>query len=202
MRRMIVVTLGLVAGLMLVGCASSSPQTNGQFTPRGIPAREYLVGGGFEIFYRAPNKGTAYWVEEATAKILQTKSLEEDEDIKVEVQSLDPNDFKQMVGVEVAKARLSLYFIPRSQQVEGPFEGDGVPARKYQVGGGLSVAYRVPANGTLVWVEERGRKILETRTVEKGTAAKSDRTPEEVSQASGLPAGNVSVSLYFIPDGQ
>jgi hypothetical protein len=199
---MISVAMGFMACLMVVGCASSSPQTNGQFTPRGIPAREYLVGGGFEIFYRAPNKGTAYWVEEATAKILQTKSLEEDEDIKVEVQSLDPNDFKQMVGVEVAKARLSLYFIPLHPHVEGPFTDDGMPARKYQVGGGLDVAYSVPANGTLVWVEEQSRKILETRSVGKGTVAKSERTPEEVSQATGLPAGNASVSLYFVPDGQ
>jgi hypothetical protein len=92
--------------------------------------------------------------------------------------------------------------IPRHPEVEGPFTDGGLPDRKYQVGGGLDVAYRVPANGTLVWVEEQSRKILETRSVEKGTAAKSERTPEEVSQATSLPAGKASVSLYFIPDGQ
>jgi hypothetical protein len=203
MHRQIAVTLGLMASLMLVGCTSTSPvspQTGAQFTNRGLPAKEYLVGGGLQIFYRAPVDGTAYWVEETTAKVLQTKSLGESEDIRVELGDLDPCDFKQAVGIEVAKARMGLYFIPQERPVEGPFGPDGRPARKYQVGGGLHVTYRVPANGTLVWAEERSGRILETRAVEKGSVAQFERTIEEVGLMTGTPANGACVSLFFIPD--
>lgn len=201
MHRLIGVALGLTTGIILAGCASSLHQTQGEFTSHGIPARHFLVGGGFEVFYRAPAKGTAYWVEETTAKILQTKSLEEDEDIEVEVQNLEPEDFKKVVGVDVAKAKLSLYFIPRDLQI-GAFEENGVPAAKYQVGGGLDVTYKAPSDGRLIWVEQKSGAIIETRDAKMGEMVKSNHSADEIRNMSSREGLDVSVVLYFIPAGQ
>ncbi len=48
------------------------------------------------------------------------------------------------------------------------FTVEGIPQRKYMVGGGVSVSYRAPADGTLYWVEETGRKIIMTKSLDSG----------------------------------
>ncbi|MBP8303641.1 MAG: hypothetical protein KBE04_05895 [Phycisphaerae bacterium] len=200
------VALVLLAAMGLVGCEASlqtgaSLARDRQFTQRGVPARQYLVGGGFKINYTAPADGTVYWVEETTGKILETTSVTEDEDVEFEVNlsDIEPDEFERRIGVDVAKAKMGLYFIPRSEKVVGSFTDRGVPARKYQVGGGLDVAYKAPADGTLYWVDDNSGKILETRVITKGEVAESNRTPGDVSSASGNPSQYVDVTLYFIP---
>jgi hypothetical protein len=197
MQKQMEMVLALWVALGLAGCTVSS-QTDRQFTQRGIPAKEFLVGGGFQINYTAPAEGTVYWVEETTAKILETRSVTDDENVEFKM-DVEADEFKQSIGVEMAKAKMSLYFIPRRERVEGGFTEDGIPARRYQVGGGLDVEYKAPADGTLYWVEEQTRKILETRSVKQEEVAESNRTPEEVGTAVGRPPNAVSVSLYFIP---
>ena len=110
MQKRIGIALGFLAVLGFAGCVVS-PQTDRQFTQRGIPAKEFLVGGGFQINYTAPADGTVYWVEETTAKILETRSVTEDEGVEFEMDA-EADEFKQGIGVEMAKAKLSLYFIP------------------------------------------------------------------------------------------
>jgi len=197
MQKQIGMALGLLASLGLAGCGVS-PQTDRQFTPRGIPAREYLVGGGFHIDYTAPAEGTVYWVEETTAKILETRSVTDDENVEFKM-DVEAEALRQLLGIEIAKAKLSLYFIPRRERIEGWFTEKGLPARRYQVGGGLDVEYKAPVDGTLYWVEEQTGKILETRPVTQGEVAEAYRTPEQVGTAVGNPPNSVSVSLYFIP---
>lgn len=206
MSKRMGMTLCWLAILGLAGCGAStqngpSPARGRQFTHTGIPAREYLVGGGFQIDYTAPANGTVYWVEETTGKILQTTSVTEDESVEFEldVMEIESDEFQSRIGIDLAKAKMSLYFIPRDEGIAGRFTDRGLPAREYQVGGGLDVQYKAPAEGTLYWVEENTGKILETQLVRKGEVVQRNRTPEQVAAASGNPANSLDVSLYFIP---
>lgn len=197
MHKRIRIAVGLLATLCITGCGVSL-QKDRQFTQSGIPTKEFLVGGGFQIKYTAPAEGAVYWVEETTSKILETRSVTDDEDVEFKM-DVEADEFKQSIGVEMAKARLSLYFIPRRERIVGCFTERGLPARRYQVGGGLDVKYKAPANGTLYWVDENTAKILETRPVTQGEVAESNRTPQEVGNAVGNPPQAVSISLYFVP---
>ncbi len=198
--------LGLWAALGMAGCGASlqtgvSLEKERPFTQRGIPDKAFLVGGGFKINYTAPAEGTVYWVEETTGKILETRSVTDDEGVELEMdlEDMEPDAFKRLIGVDMATAKMSLYFIPRGEKIVGCFTDRGLPARKYQVGGGFDVEYKAPADGTLYWVEEYTGKILETRLITKGDVAKSNRTPSEIAAASGNTPNSLNVSLYFIP---
>jgi hypothetical protein len=94
--------------LCLAGCSTLS---EGPLTKSGIPHSRYLVGGGFSIEYIAPTNGTAYWVEETTEKILETKSLNSGD--KAEFGgSMDADGVKQALGIDVKDTKFTLYFVP------------------------------------------------------------------------------------------
>ena len=102
-------TLLLALSLSAAGCYGG-PSFNKAFNSNGIPKHQYLVGGGFEIEYVAPANGTAYWVEESTQKILETKSVSSGD--KAEFKG----DLRQVLGIDLKDIKLTLYFVP----VEAP----------------------------------------------------------------------------------
>jgi hypothetical protein len=81
----------------------------------GIPAREYLVGGGYKISYRARVEGDLYLADEASNRLLATISLQPGEEHEMEY---DVNDEKlaanlESLGIDPKKAQFKLYFVPR-----------------------------------------------------------------------------------------
>jgi len=104
-----ILTVACVSVLLcLAGCWTLS---EGPLTKNGIPHSRYLVGGGFSIEYIAPTNGTAYWVEETTEKILETKSLNAGD--KAEFGGgMDPDGVKQALGIDMKDAKFTLYFVP------------------------------------------------------------------------------------------
>jgi len=108
-----IVTIACVSMLLfLAGCSTLSTSSEGPFTKNGIPHSRYLVGGGFSIEYTAPANGTAYWVEETTGKILETKSLNSGDKAEFGGASPDPDSVKQVLGIDIKDAKFTLYFVP------------------------------------------------------------------------------------------
>lgn len=109
----IALVAGLVAGLLTVGAGCS---TLGSSHRADLPANVKVVGGGFEIIWQAPQGGTAYVVEKTSGKILKTETLSEDEWFEYEVDQEDGGAvFKMTTGVDLANARIVLYFQPASE---------------------------------------------------------------------------------------
>jgi len=98
--------------LCLGGCGRHIRAGESVFAESGIPARQFLVGGGFEIKWVAPSNGTAYWVEETTQKILETRSVKEGEAVEFGGGSPEPEAIKAALGIEMADARFTFYFVP------------------------------------------------------------------------------------------
>ncbi|MDH7598027.1 MAG: hypothetical protein QHH07_00130 [Sedimentisphaerales bacterium] len=88
----------------------SFPPTASQFTPEGVPDRRFLVGGRFDVEYRAPSEGTLYWVEDNTKTIIATKSV----DPGTSVQFQWVPEFASLLGDpnRPSSVKLSLYFVP------------------------------------------------------------------------------------------
>ncbi|MEJ2647857.1 MAG: hypothetical protein P8016_05540 [Sedimentisphaerales bacterium] len=103
--------------ISLAGCGSSMIGSTGDFRSNGLPKQKYLVGGGLDVEWVAPQAGTAYLVEENTHKIIMTKSLEADEEFEFSPGSAEPEEAKQIFGVEMSKLKFLLYFIPAEQTV-------------------------------------------------------------------------------------
>ncbi len=88
------------------GCGTAS-----QFRDNGLPAKKYLVGGGFKIYWTAPVNGTAHVVEETASRIVQSEYLEKGEVFEVSI-DLPPEEFEEMFDMPMGDAKFSLYFIP------------------------------------------------------------------------------------------
>lgn len=90
-----------------------------------------------------------------------------------------------------------------SQSSSSPnFTKNGLPAKQFQVGGGYSIDYVAPADGTVYWVEETTEKILEMRSVAAGDKVEFGSEgiePEEVKKALGIELKDAKFTLYFIP---
>jgi hypothetical protein len=72
-----------------------------------------MVGGGMMIEWKAPERGTAYLVEKQTGKIVETRSLEQDEVYSFAATSVvQADEFEQMLGIRFSRARFLLYFEP------------------------------------------------------------------------------------------
>jgi hypothetical protein len=94
--------------LMLVGC-STSPSLQAD----GLPGEQYLVGGGMMIDWEAPATGTAYLVEKASGKIIETRSLAQGDSYTFSISSGgQAAEFEKMLGVRFSEARFLLYFQP------------------------------------------------------------------------------------------
>ena len=110
------IVLAAFAVVLLAGCQTELVSDNGgNFNSKGLPSSKYFVGGGLEIVWDAPEDGTAYLVEETTSKFIMTKSLEEDEKFDFSPGSVGPDEAKSVFGVEMAKLKFSLYFIPATE---------------------------------------------------------------------------------------
>jgi len=116
-RFQITATVGLVLLALMAFSTAGCSSTSYPLSAEGLPAKEYLVGGGFMIDWVAPEDGTAYLVEEKTKKILGTKSLKKGERFDLSFTSTEPEEFEKMLGVTPAEARFSLYFVPYAQDV-------------------------------------------------------------------------------------
>jgi len=99
-----------VVALMVTGCNSS----RSAFGPGGIPKEAYLVGGGYQIRYVAPEPGVAYLVEAQKAILLGTESLSEGQAFEF-FPNPDTEEVFNHIGVNLSEGQLFLYFIPESK---------------------------------------------------------------------------------------
>lgn len=81
----------------------------------GIPAREYLVGGGYKISYRALVEGDLYLADTESHRLLATISLQPGEKQVMEYDIQDENLAENLdaLGIDPKKAQFKLYFVPR-----------------------------------------------------------------------------------------
>jgi hypothetical protein len=105
----LVVSLSVLGLVLLIGCMTTST-----FRENGLPSERYVVGGGYTIEYKAPSNGTAYWVEETSSKIIESKSVEEGEAVQFELDA-DADEFKEATGIDLKDAKFTLYFVPAEE---------------------------------------------------------------------------------------
>ena len=113
------VLMGLLLGLALglSGCQlmGSGKSASDQFDYDGVPSREYLVGGGYHISYRAVVEGNLFLVEEHSNRLLATITLEpgEKHEIKYDVNDDHMISNLKSLGIDPTQATFKLYFVPR-----------------------------------------------------------------------------------------
>jgi len=113
--RLLIGGICLLAALLLVGC-----RTSGSLQSDGLPAEEYLVGGGMVINWQAPAEGTAYLVEKASGKIVETRSMKRGDTYDFSIASTgQAAEFEKVMGVKLSEARLLLYFEPAGAKRSG-----------------------------------------------------------------------------------
>ena len=104
----LVLIVSLLGVLAAGGCGASkhSPVVR-------LPDAPRMVGGGMMIEWKAPERGTAYLVEKQTGKIVETRSLEQDEVYSFAATSVvQADEFEQMLGIRFSRASFLLYFQP------------------------------------------------------------------------------------------
>jgi hypothetical protein len=109
----------ILAVVLLVGCASKDQRfrpmnlSSGQY----LPGRQYLVGGGLTIAWKAPEAGTVFLVEKKTGKLVETRSLEEGGIFSFTVDStVRAQELGDILGMNFAKAQFLLYFKPAREE--------------------------------------------------------------------------------------
>ena len=93
--------------------------------------------------------------------------------------------------------------IKQKNIVEGNFDSKGLPNRKYLVGGGLDIEWRVPQNGTVYLVEETTGKIVITKSFPADKVFEfnpGSTEPEKTKEIFGIDMSELKFSLYFIPN--
>jgi hypothetical protein len=106
----IVASSALLLGI--AGCSTMDFLSSAPLTAKGLPKRQYLVGGGMHIQYVAPSDGRLYWVEETTQKILAMKSVKADQETEFGTDDMTTDAAKKKLGVDLRDAKFSLYFVP------------------------------------------------------------------------------------------
>lgn len=110
--RSVVVAAILAAGL-LAGCASKDKSH-----VAGLPGRQYLVGGGMTIGWKAPEAGTVYLLEKKSRKLVETRSLEAGQTYSFTIDStVRAQELGDILGVNLAKAQFLLYFEPAGEEL-------------------------------------------------------------------------------------
>ena len=100
--------ISLLGALAVGGCGPGKPSPVVR-----LPDAPQMVGGGMLIEWKAPERGTAYLVEKQTGKIVETRSLEQDEVFSFAATSVvQADEFEQMLGIRFSRARFLLYFEP------------------------------------------------------------------------------------------
>jgi hypothetical protein len=102
--------IAAAAMLTMTGCGEPRPA----FGPEGIPAEGFLVGGGYQIRYVAPEPGVVYLVEAQKGILLGTESLSEGQAFEFYPEP-DIEEAFHRVGVNLTEAQFLLYFIPESK---------------------------------------------------------------------------------------
>ena len=106
-----------ISALVLGGCATTG--MSGAFDKDGLPKRQYYVGGGFSINYRAPGvPGTVYVVEVMSKKLIVTESLDIDKVFKLDFDTSDEDvhmALKEM-GIDPLNLKFELYFVPQQPE--------------------------------------------------------------------------------------
>ena len=65
------------------------------------------------IGWKAPERGTVYLIEQQTGKIVETRSLEQDEVYSFAATSVvQADELEQMLGIKFSKAHFQLFFEP------------------------------------------------------------------------------------------
>ena len=108
----------ILAAVLLVGCASKDQRFRPVTLSGGqvLPGRQYLVGGGLTISWKAPEAGTVYLMEKKTRKLVETKSLEQGDVFSFTVDStVRAQELGDILGINLAKAQFLLYFEPAGQ---------------------------------------------------------------------------------------
>ena len=109
MHSIKLVSLVAVALMIIAGCQSTTIDEHEAGT--WLPDEHYIVGGGFEIDYTAPDHGTIILANQTTGQLLVTQSVEAGERYGIEI---DPTEdgIEQMLGGDPSEVRIMLYFIP------------------------------------------------------------------------------------------
>lgn len=105
----------ILAAVLLAGCASKDQRFRPVTLSGGqvLPGRQYLVGGGLTISWKAPEAGTVFLVEKKTGKLVETRSLGEGEAYSFKVDStVRAQELGDILGINFAKAQFLLYFEP------------------------------------------------------------------------------------------
>ncbi len=98
----------ILAAMLLAGCASDK-----DLRVAGLPGEQYLVGGGLNIGWKAPEAGTIYLIEKRTGKLVETRSMEEGDVYSFSVDSIvRAQELGDMLGINPARAEFLLYFEP------------------------------------------------------------------------------------------
>jgi hypothetical protein len=110
-----IVLAGSVMGLSGCQMLSSGKSNRDQFDYGGVPGREFLVGGGYHISYRALVEGDLFLVEEHSNRLLATITLEagEKHEIKYDVNDDHMISNLKSLGIDPTQAAFKLYFVPR-----------------------------------------------------------------------------------------
>jgi hypothetical protein len=105
----------ILAVVLLAGCGSKEQRfrpanlSSGEF----LPGRQYLVGGGLNIAWKAPEAGTVFLVEKETGKLVETRSLDEGDVFSFTVDStVRAQELGDILGINLAKTQFLLYFEP------------------------------------------------------------------------------------------
>jgi hypothetical protein len=107
-----------LAAVLVASCESKQrfrPEniSSGQF----LSGQQYLVGGGLNIAWKAPEAGTVYLMEKKTGKLVETKSLEEGDVFSFVVDStVRAQELGDILGMSLAKAQFLLYFEPAGEE--------------------------------------------------------------------------------------
>lgn len=82
---------------------------------------------------------------------------------------------------------------------DSDFLSSGIPAARYQVGGGFEIDFTAPADGTVYVVDQASKRILAMESLEEGDSFSFNffNAGEEYSALGLVPSAKIS--LYFVP---
>ena len=99
--------IGLAALLIAVGCASTS----------NLPSGAKKVGGGLQIEWDAPSRGTAILLETTSGRMVATESLDVGGSFDFDVsRERNADALKAIFPVIPTNAQFVLYFVPSPEK--------------------------------------------------------------------------------------
>ena len=80
------------------------------------------------------------------------------------------------------------------------FTEEGLPQKKYLIGGGFEIKYTPNEYGTAYWVDETTKKILSMVSVKPNEEIIFGENNNTFRTSYGISVENAKLSLYFIPN--